>query len=268
MPAYWQAGREKMSDVFSDILKKEASASTINAERYITGRAAKIKAANELAMQFSEGKRPKDIIAETATALGGIVGKNGKAVIIGADGQTSAGYMKIQTDTKKIHVIDKYTVVAGTGAVAFIQDIVKIFEADIKFIQYSKGDGTVISPNGKVNILSSLVRSIMALELYFGIGAGFLLGVYDPKDDEARLFHLDSFGAVTEKDIAAHGCGTPYIQAILEDRYEELGGKDMNQDNLARLMKRALKIAIKIDVFCGGKKLLYIVDKYEARSVR
>lgn len=251
-----------------DVFEKEGLTITDDVKKYLRERERKIEAARQLANQFAEGKTQKEIEEKIGTALAGIIGLGGKAVVLAADGQTSLGPYKYQMDSEKIYQIDKFTAVAGTGTVAFIQDIVRFFELEIYFIQASKSDGTFVSPKGKVNILSDFMKNIMALDLYFGIGVGFLLAVYDPKDEEARLFQFDSFGAWGERDIAAHGCGFHYVDAILEDRYEELGGKDMNRKNLKWLAKRAIGMAIKKNVFCGGKKLLYMIDKYGARRTR
>jgi len=251
-----------------DIFESEGLVITDDVKSYLAEREKKIAAVRQLAIQFSEGKTQKDIMKKIGTALAGIIGLGGKAAILAADGQTTWGDQRYRLDAEKIYQIDKFTAVAGTGTVAFIQDIVKFFELEVYFIQASKGDGTFISPKGKANILASLVKSIIVLPLYYGIGVGFLLAVCDPKDDEARLFDISPFGSISEKDILANGSGTPWAEAILEDRYEELGGVNMDRKNLKWLAKRAINMAIKKNVFCGGKKLLYMVDKYGARRVR
>ena len=187
---------------------------------------------------------------------------------MGADGQMSLGDQKIG-GFKKIFEIDKYTAVGITGSVAFLQDIVKIFEAEVNFIQMSKSDNTFISPSGKANILASLVKQIIVFPLVYGIGVGFLLGVYDPKDDEARLFEIGSFGSVieSEKNIVANGCGRNWVYSVLEDNYQKLGGINMNRKDLLRLMERAIGSAVRNDTFCGHPKLFYAIDKDGASEI-
>jgi 20S proteasome alpha/beta subunit len=256
-----------MSNIL-DVFESEGLVITDDVKSYLAEREKKITAIRRLADQFSEGKTKEDIAEKIGTALGGIIGLGGKAAILAADGQTTLGYQRYKLDDEKIYQIDRYTAVAGTGTVAFIQDIVKFFELEVYFIQASKSEGTFVSPNGKANILANLVKNIIVLPLYFGIGVGFLLAVYDPKDDESRLFDVSPFGSISEKNILANGSGWREVDAILEDRYEELGGRDMNRKNLKWLAKRAINMAIKKNVFCGGEKLLYMIDKYGARRAR
>lgn len=236
------------------------------AERYLLTREKRIKAAQNSGRQFFEGKSFETVKMETGTAIGGIVGAKGKVVILGADGQMTSGYQKIG-GFKKIFEIDKYTVVGITGSVAFLQDIVKIFEAEVNFIQMFKSDGMLISPSGKANILASLVKQIIVFPLVYGIGVGFLLGIYDPKDDEARLFEIGSLGSVLEskKNFAAAGCGRDWVYSVLEDNYQKLGGINMNKKNLLGLMRRAIGSAVRNDTFCGRPKLFYVIDKSGAR---
>jgi len=257
----------KMSNIL-DIFESEGLVITDDVKNYLAEREKKIAAIRQLANQFSEGKTQKEVVEKIGTALAGIVGLGGKAVVLAADGQTTLAYQRYKYDAEKIYQIDKFTAVAGTGTVAFIQDIVKFFELEIYFIQASKSNGTFVSPNGKANILANLVKNIIVFPLYYGIGIGFLLAVYDPKEDEARLFDISPFGSISEKNILANGSGWREVDAILEDRYQELGGINMDRKNLKWLAKRAINMAIKKNVFCGGKKLLYMVDQYGARRVR
>lgn len=250
-----------------DVFQREGLGYTKDLKDYLAERASLINAAKEASIKFSN--RPvNDVRADIGTALSGIIGGGGKIVVLGADGQTSCGYQKYKMDSKKIYQIDKFTIASGTGDVVFIHDIVRIFEADVNFIQMAKSDGTFVSPNGKATILSDLVKSIMGLNLYFGIGAGFLLGLYDPKDEEARLFHIFSDGCVVEQDIAAYGCGQPWVISILNNHYKELGEREISLKNMIKLSRKAIDNAITFDSFCGGKKMLCAVDKNGARGVR
>lgn len=252
-----------------DIFKGEEFLEPYFLARGMSEKSGSIERARNSATQFFERKSAETIIKETGTAIGGIIGAGGKAVILGADGQMTSGYRK-SSGFKKIFEIDKYTAVGITGAVAFLQDIVKIFEAEVSFIQMSRSDGIFISPNGKANILASLVKSIIVLPLNYGISVGFLLGVYNPKNDEGRLFKIGSLGSIIEpgSNIEADGCGRDWVYSILDDNYQRLGGINANKKNLLSLMKRAIGSAVRNDTYCGNPKLFYIIDKYGVRRVR
>lgn len=241
----------------------------ITAEEYLLARKKRIEDARSSALHFFEGKNLEQMKLETGTAIGGAIGAKGKIVILGADGQMTSGYQKM-SGFDKIFVIDRYTIIGITGTVAFLQDIVKIFEIEINYIQMSRSDGTFISPNGKANILAGLVKQVIALPLIYGIGLGFLLGVYDPKDDEARLFSIGSLGSIIEppNHIAADGCGKPWVCSVLEDNYGKLGGIDITELELLKLIKRAINSAIRNDTYCGKPRLIYIVDKDGARRTK
>jgi len=249
-----------------DILGKENFEAFLLA-RKITER--RILEAQKSVTQFFQGKNTEQIRLETGTAIGGAVGAKGKAVILGADGQMTSGLQKIK-GFEKIFEIDKYTVVSITGAVAFLQDIVKIFSAEVNFIQMQRSDGTFISPNGKANILASLVKQVIVLPLTYGISMGFLLGIYDPKDDEARLFKIGPCGEIIENKnkIAADGCGRNWVYSVLEESYQNLGGIDIKKKDLIKLVKRAIGSAMRNDTYCGPPSLFYLVDKNGARRVK
>lgn len=230
------------------------------AENYLLEREKRIEHARRSAKQFFE-QSPAQIIQETGTAIGGVIGEGGKAVVLGADRQMTSGYQKIM-GFQKIFPIDKYTAVGITGVVSFLQDIIKIFKADVECEQMGRNDGTFLSPGGKAEILASLVKQIIVLPLVYGIGVGFLLAVYDPKDDEARLFRIGTFGSITEdtNNFSADGSGGLCVYTVFMDHYQEMGGKNMDRKNLIKLTKRAIRLAVKIDPYCGDKELLYLID--------
>ena len=249
-----------------DILGKESFEAFLLARKISERR---ILDAQKSVTQFFQGKSPEQIKLETGTAIGGAVGVKGKAVILGADGQMTSGYQKMK-GFDKLFEIDKYTAVGITGTVAFLQDIVKIFSAEVNFIQMYRSDGTFISPSGKANILASLVKQVIVLPLVYGIGLGFLLGLYDPKDDEARLFEIGTCGEIIENKnkLAADGCGKDWVYSVLEDNYQKLGGVNIKRKDLLRLMRRAIGSAIRNDTYCGAPSLFYLVDKNGTRRVR
>lgn len=238
------------------------------AASYLLERERRIEYARRSAEQFFE-QSPEQIMQETGTAIGGVIGEGGKTLVLGADRQMTSGRQKIM-GFQKIFPIDKYTAVGITGEVSFLQDIVEIFKAEVEHEQMGRSDGTYLSPGGKAKSLASLVKRIIILPLAYGIGVGFLLGVYDPEDDEARLFSIGTFGSIIEdpNNFSAAGSGGLVVYTVFMDRYKELGGKDMNRKNLKWLAKRAIKLAVKIDPYCGGKEMLYLIDKNGAGRTR
>ncbi len=236
------------------------------AKSYLSARKEKIEAARNSGRQFFEGKSLEDAKRETGTAIGGVIGAGGKVVVLGADGQMTSGQQKLR-GFEKILQIDKYTAVGITGAVSFLQDIVKIFEAEVSIRQRLKNDGTFLSPNGKANILAWLVKQVAVFSFNYGAVASFLLGVYNPKDDEARLFSIGPDGSVYEdkNNFSADGHGGRCIYTVFRYRYKEIGGIDTSKEDLVKLTKRAVNIAIDDDPYCGPPKLFYTIDKNGAK---
>lgn len=242
------------------------------AKSYLVERGKSIEDARRTATQFFEGKSPERILQETGTAIGGVIGEGGKTVVLGADTQMTSGRQKIM-GFQKIFPIDKYTAVGITGAVSFLQDIVKIFKAEVEYEQMGRSDGTFISPGGKANILASLVKQIIILPLVYGIGVGFLLGVYDPEDDEVRLFNIGAFGSVHEDPVnfSADGSGGLCVYSFFKSQYEKRGGKDMSRKNLIKLTGEAIRLAMDIDLYCGDRKnkeMLYVIDKNGVERIK
>lgn len=239
-----------------------------NTEHYFLKRDKKIKQANNLFVNFFQNKSPNQVRCEIGTALGGIRGVNGRAVVLAADGQMSWGNNKDSMEFPKIFQVDKYTAVAVTGTMNFIQEIIKIFEIELFFHQAQK-QGRFLSPDGKANLLSNLVKQIMDMSLYFGFGIGFLMAVYDPKEDVAQLFRIGCLGTIIKnRNVLAEGSGCDWVLGVLDKDYKEKGGITIPRQSMIKLAKQAIDSAIIHDLYCGGKKLVYFIDKHGVRRIK
>ncbi len=233
------------------------------ADRFSLARDKTIKVIRNVVANFFENKTSEQVRRELGTALAGIVGVNNKEAILISDGQCTFGSNKHSMDVKKIFQVDKYTAIAGTGTLGFIQEIVRLFEVELYFYQAQK-QGKFLSPTGKAHLLSGLVKQVM----HFGFGVSFLLAVYDPRDKEARIFNISASGSITkDKPILSGGSGHDWVLSVLDNSYNQLGNKAITRKQMLALAKQAIDNAIKHDLYCGGKKTIYLINRFGARRI-
>jgi len=233
---------------------------------YFKERQERIVIIREEVNHFFGNRNIEEIRADTGTVLAGIVGKEGDFAILGADGQSVLGGQRYGIEVRKIFPVDKFTIIGGTGTVSFIQDTVKLYRADINFLQMK--DCNFLSPQGKASRLSEIVKQTMFIRSYFfALPIGFALVVYDHQEKRARLFEVGPFGNIDEKYCLGIGSGGMWAFSYLKSRINSKNKRPSDKKDALKLVREAINHAIKNDIFCGGKKIFYLLNSKGIRRI-
>ncbi len=191
--------------------------------------------------------------ATKGTTIVGIVCKGG--TVLAADTRATLGSMVTSERVTKVFQVDDHLAVAGAGLVGDILGLVKVLRAEARL--YRAKVGREMS----VKALATLLSNILHEGRGYAYFAWFLVGGYDSKP---ALYSIDAAGGLTEERYVAAGSGMEFALAVLEENFSE----GMGLDDAVKLAARALKAAIKRDVFTGGKITLVTITEDGYREMK
>ncbi len=165
-----------------------------------------------------------------------------------ADKRASTGYYIAHKKVRKIVKIDDHVVMTTAGLVADAQ----MLASQLQYIarQHKVETGKPIS----IKSLASYLGLLLNTYKYYPFVVQLLLGGYD---DEPRLYAIEWFGDYVEEDYAVTGSGSPVAVGILEAEYS----KDLSIDDAINLAVKAVRSAIRRDVFTGEAVDVAVVTK-------
>ncbi len=169
-------------------------------------------------------------------------------VVLAADKRASTGYYIAHKKVRKIVKIDDHVVMTTAGLVADAQ----MLASQLQYIarQHKVETGKPIS----IKSLASYLGLLLNTYKYYPFVVQLLLGGYD---DEPRLYAIEWFGDYVEEDYAVTGSGSPVAVGILEAEYS----KDLSIDDAINLAVKAVRSAIRRDVFTGEAVDVAVVTK-------
>lgn len=191
--------------------------------------------------------------ATKGTTIVGIVCKDG--TVLAADTRATLGSMVTSERVTKVFQVDDHLAVAGAGLVGDILGLVKVLRAEARL--YRAKVGREMS----VKALATLLSNILHEGRGYAYFAWFLVGGYDSKPG---LYSIDAAGGLTEERYVAAGSGMEFALAVLEENFSE----GMRLDEAMKLAVRALKAAIKRDIFTGGKIVLVTITEDGCREMK
>lgn len=162
------------------------------------------------------------------TTLVGFICEHGKKVLMSADRMTSEDMNVYSMISHKLYPIGTNAILAGTGLVADVQQIVEIEGSIASTI--SRETGEELSAEGKIGILQNILRSASWLP-----EAWFVYGGYDP-DLEGFVCNIDCCGGFYRFGYASDGCGKPHAEDILD----QFWSKDLSSAEALELSVKAL----------------------------
>ena len=154
----------------------------------------------------------------------------------------------------KIFKIDDHLALAGAGEIGDILSLVRTLRAEAKLYRAKVGKEM------SVKALATLTSNILHGTRYFPYFSWFLIGGYDEKP---RIYSIDMGGGVTEDNYVSAGSGMGFAYGILEDSYRE----DMTLEDAIKLAVRALKAALKRDIFTGDGIMVVVVTREGYREL-
>ncbi len=175
-------------------------------------------------------------------------------VLMAGDRRATMGNTVVYDRADKVLSIDDDAVLALAGSPAVAYEIARLLE--VSFQHYRRSQLQVLSLDGKLRILSRLLRDNLPLALQ-GIGAVVpIFAAFDACGNAGKIFFYDILGAQFESvDFCATGSGSPIIRGALYhyNRWEE---KLVNMDEAAslELVLKMLETAAEFDTATGGLK--------------
>ncbi|ASJ02533.1 proteasome subunit beta [Thermococcus profundus] len=184
--------------------------------------------------------------ATKGTTTVGVVCKDG--VILAADRRATLGNMITSKEVTKVFQIDDHLGIAGAGLVGDILGLTRLLRAEAKLYRAKVGKEM------SVKALATLLSNVLHGGRGYAYFAWFLVGGYD---SAPALYSIDAAGGVTKEKFVAAGSGMEFALAILEDGFSE----DMGLEEGIKLAARAVKAAIKRDVYTGEGVTLVTITK-------
>ncbi|MCD6323490.1 MAG: archaeal proteasome endopeptidase complex subunit beta [Desulfurococcales archaeon] len=170
------------------------------------------------------------------------------AVILAADKRASQGYYVAHKKVKKIVKIDDHVAMTTAGLVADAQMLASHLSLISR--KYRIENNARISIKALASYLSILLNS----SKYFPYEVQLLIGGYD---SAPRLYALTWFGDLFEENYTVTGSGSPVAVGVLETGFSE----DLSVDEAVELAVKAVRSAIKRDVFTGEAVDVAVIDK-------
>lgn len=186
------------------------------------------------------------------TTTVGVVCRDG--VVLAADRRATLGNMVTSKGVTKVFQIDDHLAIAGAGLVGDILGLVRLLRAEAKL--YRAKVGREMS----VKALSTLLSNVLHGTRHLPYFAWFLVGGYDSGPE---LYSIDAAGGVTKERFIAAGSGMEFALAILEENFSE----EMPLEEGVKLAARAVKAAIKRDVYTGEGITLVTITKEGYREL-
>ena len=175
-----------------------------------------------------------------------------EGVLIAGDRRATMGNTVVYDRADKVLSIDDDGVMALAGSPAIAYEMARLLE--ISFQHFRRSQLQVLSLDGKLRILSRLLRDNLSLALQ-GIGAVVpIFAAYDPDDSEGKIYFYDVLGAQFESvDFCTTGSGSPIIRGALyhHNRWQERLAA-MEESASLELVLKMLETAAEFDTATGG----------------
>ncbi len=217
----------------------------------------------------ARGPVPHDIEIAHSTTVIAVRYRNG--VMIAGDRRATAGTSVIYDKAEKVLQIDRHSVLAISGSPAIAYEIARILEHSFQYFRRSQLQE--LSLEGKLRMLSRLIRDNLAMALQ-GIGGVIpIFAIYDTKNNATtaaapepvtherstenggKIFFYDALGAHFENvDFATTGSGSIWIRGVLRylNRWGETRLEAMDERQATITILRLLDTASEYDAATSG----------------
>lgn len=176
-------------------------------------------------------------------------------VLIAGDRRATMGNVMVYDRADKVLCIDDDSVLALSGSPAMAYEIARLLE--ISFQHYRRSQLQVLSLDGKLRILSRLLRENLPMAMQ-GIGAVIpIFSTFDSSGGSGKIYFYDVLGAQFESvDFCTTGSGSPAIRGALY-YLNRWGGQplgEMDAETSLGLVLKMLETAAEFDTATGGYK--------------
>ncbi len=196
----------------------------------------------------------KNSILKSNTSLVGIVCKEG--VVMGGDRRATAGNIVMSKREHKVHKINDYLVVSGTGGAADIELSKKVIAAELRLRELkTKSRPSVKEAANLIGMM--LYRNIRNPSMIPHIVGLLVAGINE--DGSTELYTIEPAGGVyLVKDFDANfSSGMPYILGFLERQWK----KDLSIEEGVKLAEESLKASTQRDTGSGNGIDIFTITK-------
>lgn len=191
--------------------------------------------------------------------------KYGQGIIMAGDRRATQGNYIAHDDVIKVFRIDSTSMIGIAGSAAIAFELVKRFKTEVE--HYEKIQNNKLTYNGKVNFLSTLIRSNLNL-----ITQGLIvIPIFAGKSNDS--FEINTFDAIggsyNEKYFASIGSGATMSNVYLQDNYIK-----PERNDAIKLAIKSLKIASNNDSATVGPSIeknvspnIYICDANDVQAL-
>ena len=176
-----------------------------------------------------------------------------EGVLIAGDRRATMGNVMVYDRADKVLCIDDESVLALSGSPAMAYEIARLLE--ISFQHYRRSQLQVLSLDGKLRILSRLLRENLPMAMQ-GIGAVVpIFSSFDATDAAGKIYFYDVLGAQFESvDFCTTGSGSPAIRGALyyQNRWGDEPLSEMDETTSLTLILKMLETAAEFDTATGG----------------
>ncbi len=174
-------------------------------------------------------------------------------VLIAGDRRATMGNVMVYDRADKVLCIDDDSVLALSGSPAMAYEIARLLE--ISFQHYRRSQLQVLSLDGKLRILSRLLRENLPMAMQ-GIGAVVpIFSSYDAAAQTGKIYFYDVLGAQFETvDYCTTGSGSPAIRGALyfQNRWGAEPLAEMDEATSLTTILKMLETAAEFDTATGG----------------
>ena len=174
-------------------------------------------------------------------------------VLVAGDRRATMGNVMVYDRADKVLCIDDDSVLALSGSPAMAYEIARLLE--ISFQHYRRSQLQVLSLDGKLRILSRLMRENLPMAMQ-GIGAVVpIFSSYDAVAETGKIYFYDVLGAQFETvDYCTTGSGSPSIRGALyyQNRWGDEPLAEMEEVRSLTLILKMLETAAEFDTATGG----------------
>jgi proteasome beta subunit len=174
-------------------------------------------------------------------------------VLVAGDRRATMGNVMVYDRADKVLCIDDDSVLALSGSPAMAYEIARLLE--ISFQHYRRSQLQVLSLDGKLRILSRLMRENLPMAMQ-GIGAVVpIFSSYDAVAETGKIYFYDVLGAQFETvDYCTTGSGSPAIRGALyyQNRWGDEPLAEMEEARSLTLILKMLETAAEFDTATGG----------------
>ena len=172
-------------------------------------------------------------------------------VILAADRRASAGYLVVSKQAKKIHQLNKTTVMTIAGLVSDAQYLIKLVKAEIELYALSRNRNPTTVFIG--NLLAAMLYG--QYRRFFPYYVQLLVGGVD--EQGPHVYNMDPSGAIGEEDFTSSGSGSVMSFGVLESSWHP----DMTKEAGIKLATFCINASSSRDIASGDGIDMMVVTK-------